>query len=132
LLAGLHLLPNAERPFPSRSESADILNEFAVRERQRAERLEARLNAALKKLDLDEEEVVRMRHEIAENRLQLLALPPLHQQVQSLTRQVGELERLVESQNQELAQKGRQIQDLQQTLLDRRAAHPETAPHADE
>ena len=73
-----------------------LLNEFAIQERQRADRLEEQLNNTLRKLDNAEEEISKLRLKLAETRNDLGDVSRLRQQVRKLTRRVRELEETVE------------------------------------
>jgi uncharacterized membrane protein YgaE (UPF0421/DUF939 family) len=76
-----------------------LVNEFARQERQRADRLEEQLNAALRKVESTEEAVASLRLKLAEAQNELGEMTTLRQQVRRLTRRVRELETAVEEKN---------------------------------
>ena len=94
------------------SKAQTLLNEFAQRERQRSERLEARLNETLFKLNAAEDEVARLRLRLTEARSDLDEMPKLKRRIRKLTRRISELESAVASKQTENEQ-------LQQTIQQR-------------
>jgi chromosome segregation ATPase len=111
----------------------ELLNEFARQERQRAERLEARLDAAQQQLDKAEAEVLELRAIVSRNETELQEVPRLQAQIQELTLRVSELGGRVENEqqksqrleaemqtkDQQLAQQTRYIQELEQQVAER-------------
>ncbi len=73
-----------------------LLNEFAQKERERSERLEARLEETLQKLNQAEDEVISLRLKLAQAQSELEKVAALREQIQVLTNRVNELESLLE------------------------------------
>ena len=100
-----------------------LVNEFAQKERQRADRLEEQLRCALRKLESTEQEVARLRLKLSETQGALAAVPGLRRQVRRLTQRVREMKAEIEDKTQEnadlrqrLEQREGEIQDNQQRL----------------
>ena len=83
------------------AKAQEVLNEFIKQERQRADRLEARLNEALDKLNLAEDEVAQLRLRLSEAQSDLDQLAALKRQVRKLTQRVTELEGQLETKQNE-------------------------------
>jgi chromosome segregation ATPase len=106
-----------------------LLNEFAQKERLRAERLEARLNEALQKLNAAEEEVAQLRLRLTQAQNDLDEMPKLRHRLQGLAKRVVELERLVEAKRaeNELLQQKLQQRELESQRNAQRIAELEQA-----
>lgn len=113
-----------------------LLNEFAQKERLRAERLEERLNATFEKLNAAEEEVSQLRLRLAKAQTDLDEMPKLKHRVRVLVKRVMELERLVEAKRVEneqlqnmLQQREVESQRQAQRIAElEQAIQPETTP----
>ncbi|MBL8133841.1 MAG: hypothetical protein JNL42_18410 [Anaerolineae bacterium] len=84
------------------AKAQELVNEFAAQERQRAERLEAQLDSAKRKLEVAEEEVAQMRLKLSESREELQSIASMRRQVRGLRKRVKELECQVEQKRIEI------------------------------
>lgn len=111
-----------------------LLNRFAQDEHIQAERMEERLNAALVKLEDARQQVLDLRIELLKAQHDLTEMAKLREQVQTLSRQVCDLEGQIEAGRIEnerlresLRQKGERILGLERALAVSNAKEMEAA-----